>query len=98
MKTSPEQTHFKTMRLTTIRNIPKRTIFVGGGLRLLQIVSELDTKRCTNKDVEPSRGMDHCGIPRWLEMETKYFLQGCGNLSLVDAFIISVSLFGTINL
>ena len=33
----------KTMRLTTIRNGPNRTISSSGGLELLQMVSELVT-------------------------------------------------------
>ena len=36
-----------------IRNEPKQTIFVSSGLGLLQIVSEPDTKRCTNEDAGP---------------------------------------------
>ena len=36
----------KTMRLTTIRNGPNRTISASGGLELLQMVSELVTGWC----------------------------------------------------
>ena len=47
---------FKTVRLTTIRNQPKRTISTSGGLRLLQMVSEPDTERCASEDASPQRG------------------------------------------
>ena len=51
---------FKTMRLTTIRNEPKRTIFASGWLGLLQIVSEPNTGRCVSKDARlPSRGVNY---------------------------------------
>ena len=38
---------FKTMRLTTIRNRSKQTISASCRLGLLQMVSDLDTKRST---------------------------------------------------
>ena len=44
---------FKTVKLTTIRNWSKWTIFVSGKLELLPIVSELGTKRCANEDTGP---------------------------------------------
>ena len=44
------------MRLTAIRNGPNRTISTSGGLRLLQMISEPDTKRYANEDAEPQRG------------------------------------------
>ena len=39
-----------------IRNEPKRTISASGGLRLLQMVSELGTEQCASKDAWPPRG------------------------------------------
>ena len=44
------------MRLTVIRNGPKRTIFASGELGLLQMESELDTEWCASKDAGPPRG------------------------------------------
>ena len=48
-----EQTHFKIVRLTTIRNGSKWTISVNSELWLLQIVPERDTERCANEDADP---------------------------------------------
>ena len=45
------------------------------------MVLELDTGRCASEDAEVD-----CEIPHRLERGTKHSLQGCGNLSLVDAF------------
>ena len=73
------------MRLTAIRNRSKQTISVSGGLKTLQMESELGTERCASEDVGPPRGVDY-EIPHRLERGTKHFLQGCGNLSLLDAF------------
>ena len=42
--------------LKTLRESPKRTISTSGELGLLQMVSELDTGLCVNKEVEPQRG------------------------------------------
>ena len=56
VETSPQQTHFKPMRLTAIHNGPKRIISVSGGLGLLQMVLEPDIKRCVNEDVGPQGG------------------------------------------
>ena len=44
------------MRLTTIRNGPKRRIFARGGLGLLQMVSELVTGQCASEDAGPQGG------------------------------------------
>ena len=44
------------MRLTAIRNGPRRTISASGGLGPLQMVSEPDTRWCANKEAEPRRG------------------------------------------
>ena len=41
-----------------IRNGPKGTISTNGGLELLQMVSELGTKRCASKDVVPRMRVD----------------------------------------
>ena len=46
VETSPIRHVLKIVRLTMIRNRPKRTISASGGLELLQMVSELDTERC----------------------------------------------------
>ncbi|KAG7021184.1 Biotin carboxyl carrier protein of acetyl-CoA carboxylase 1, chloroplastic, partial [Cucurbita argyrosperma subsp. argyrosperma] len=43
---------FKIVRLTAIHNGPKRTISASSELRLLQMVSELDTGRCASKDAQ----------------------------------------------
>ena len=48
---------------------PTTTIFVNGGLELLQIVSEPDIEQYANKDVGPSKGVDCEILPR-LEMRT----------------------------
>ena len=34
----------------------KRTIFVSGGFKSLQIVSEPDIRQCVNEEAEPERG------------------------------------------
>ena len=57
----------------TIRNEPKWTITVIGGIELLQMISELDTERCAIKDTEPPRRVDY-EIPHWLERGTKHSL------------------------
>ena len=46
VETSLEQTRFKIVRLTAMRNGPKRTISASGGFGRLQIVLEPDTGRC----------------------------------------------------
>ena len=66
-----------------IGNGPKRTISANGELGLLQMVSKKDTGRCISEDTGPQ---GDCEIPHWLERGTKRSLQGCGNLSLLDAF------------
>ena len=43
------------MILTTIRNEEKRTIPISDGLRLLQMVLELDIEQYTSKDAELPR-------------------------------------------
>ena len=62
--------HFKTVRLTTICNVPKQTISVSGGLQLFQMVLELDSRRCANEDARPLNGVD-CEILHRLERGTK---------------------------
>ena len=64
---------FKTVRLTAIRNGPKRIISVSGRLWLLQMVLELGSKQCAREDVGPPRGVD-CEISYRLERGTKYSL------------------------
>ena len=64
---------FKTVRLTAIRNRPKRTISTSSELELLQMVSEPDTERCANEDAGPRRGVDF-EIPHQLERGTKHSL------------------------
>ena len=54
---------FKIVKLTTIRNGPKRTISTCGGFRLLQMVLEPDTEQCTSVG-----GVD-CEIPHRMERE-----------------------------
>ena len=69
VETSPQQTHSKTVRLTTIHNRPKRTISTSGGLGQLQMVSELDTGQCASEEARPLRGVS-CKIPHRLEKGT----------------------------
>ena len=54
VETSSYHKHFKTTRLTTIHNGPKRIIF-----GLLQWISDLGTEQCTNEYAEPQRGVPH---------------------------------------
>ena len=56
VKTSPQQTRFKTLRGIPLRENPKRTIIASGGLKRLQMVSKSDTGRCAREDVGPPRG------------------------------------------
>ena len=44
----------------------KVTIFACGGLRLLQMVSKLDTRQCASENAGAQRGVD-CEIPHRLE-------------------------------
>ena len=67
------KTNFKTVRLMTICNEPKRTIFANGTLELLQMVLETDTGWCANENVEPSKGVD-CEISHQLERGTNHSL------------------------
>ena len=46
----------------TLRESPKRTIFVSGRLELLQKVSEPDTKQCVIEEAEPRRGWTQDGV------------------------------------
>ena len=61
------------MKLTAIPNGPTWTIFTSGELRVLQMVSKLDTGQCARKDVRPPRRVD-CEIQHKLEMGTKHSL------------------------
>ena len=47
---------FITVRLTVIYNRSKGTVSACGGLGLLQMVSEPDTKRCVGEDIGPPSG------------------------------------------
>ena len=47
---------FKTVRLMTIRNGPKRTISVSGGFGWLQMVSEPDIGRSASEDAGSQGG------------------------------------------
>ena len=47
------------MRLTAMRNDPKWTIFVSGGLELLQMASEPDTGQYASEDTEALRGVNY---------------------------------------
>ena len=49
---------FKAARLTAIRNEPKWIISTSGRLKLLQMVSEPDTKWCAREDASPPRRVD----------------------------------------
>ena len=56
VETSLQQTRFKIVRLTAIRNGPKWTIFISGWFELLQMVLESDTGRCTSEDAGLPKG------------------------------------------
>ena len=45
--------HFKNLEGKLEKESPKRTIFASGGLELLQMVSEPDTRQCASEEVEP---------------------------------------------
>ena len=75
---------FKNLERKPERESLKRTISASGGLGWLQIVSELDTKRCASKDAGPEGGWIvrlHIG---W--GGERNILYKCGNLSLAHAF------------
>ena len=63
----------KTVRLTALRNGPKRIISASGGLGLLQMVSEPNTGWCASKDAGPPKGVD-CEIPRRFDRGPKHSL------------------------
>ena len=52
----------KIVRLTTIRNVSKRTISTSCELGLLQMILELDNERCASENVGPLKVVD-CEIP-----------------------------------
>ena len=56
METSPQQTRFKNLERNPERENPKRTISASGGLGLLLMVLEPDTRRCASEETEPQRG------------------------------------------
>ena len=41
----------------------KRTISASGELELLQVVLELDIRRCASKEAKPQRGWTRAGVP-----------------------------------
>ena len=83
IETSPYQTRFRTLKVKPERKRPKRTIFVNGGLGLLQMVSEPNTRRCASENAGPPRGVN-CEVSHRLKRGTKHSLQGCEILSLID--------------
>ena len=84
-KPLPNKSVLKSLRLTAIHNGPKQRISTSGGFELLQIVLELDTGQCAREEAGSPREVD-CEIPHRLRRGTKHSLQGCGNLSLINAF------------
>ena len=64
---------FKNLEGKSERESPKRTISVSGGIEMLQMVLEPDTRRCASEDAGPRRGVD-CEIPHQLEREMKHSL------------------------
>ena len=50
-----------------------KTISTSSGLGRLQMVSELDTGRCADENVEPPNGVN-CEIPHWFGEGNKGFL------------------------
>ena len=68
---SPQQTYFKIVRLTSIRNGLKQTISGSSEFRLLLMVWKADTEWCASEDVGPWRRVD-CEIPHRLERWTKH--------------------------
>ena len=53
MEVSPKWACFETIRLMTIRNGQKRTIYADSGLELFQMVSETSTEQCVSEDASP---------------------------------------------
>ena len=51
----------------------------------LGVSHRLEKGTSASENAGPRRGVD-CEIPHQLERRTKHSLQGCGNLSLADAF------------
>ena len=54
---------FKNLEGKSERKSPKKTIFVSGGLGLLQMVSESDIRRCVNEETESEGGWTRGGVP-----------------------------------
>ena len=54
--------HFKNLEGKREGENPKRKISVSGGPELLQMVSEPDTGRCVNEEVEPRKGWIRGGM------------------------------------
>ena len=49
---------FKIVRLMGKHNGPKWIMYASGGLELLKMVSELDTRQCASEDAGPQWGVD----------------------------------------
>ena len=64
---------FKNLEGKPERESLKRTIYASGGLGLLQMVSEPNTRQCVSEDAGPPSGVDF-EIPHRLEGGTKYSL------------------------
>jgi len=58
-----KETRFKNLEGKFRKKISKRTIYTSGGLELLQLVLELDTRRCASEDVKPRRGWTPSSVP-----------------------------------
>ena len=54
---------FKNLEGKSERESPKRTISASGGLESLQMLSELDSRRCASEKVELQRGWTQGGVP-----------------------------------
>ena len=60
---SPLQTRFKNLEGKPERESPKKTIFTNGGLGLLQMISEPDTRRYASEDTEPEERWTPGSVP-----------------------------------
>ena len=54
---------FKNFEGKLERESPKRTIYTSGGLELLQMVSESDTRQCVGEEAKPQRGWTQGSVP-----------------------------------
>ena len=53
VETSPLPTRFKNLERKPERESSKKTISASDGFKLFQVVSEPDTRRCANEEVDP---------------------------------------------